>query len=64
MKRSITEIVRGSISDTEYALEYLQSISEKYKESEMTESLVLMHSLVTKSFDGIGSIRESSGNTS
>lgn len=58
MKRTITETVRGSIPDTEYALEYLQSISEKYKESEKAESSVLMHSLVTMSFDGTGSIRE------
>lgn len=58
MKRTITETVRGSIPETEYALEYMQLISEKYQESEKAESSVLMHSLVTMSFDGKGSIGE------
>ena len=58
MKKSMSEAVKGGISDAEYAREYFNHIQEKYKESDKAETGNLMNSLTTMKFDGVGSIRE------
>ncbi|PRQ57453.1 hypothetical protein RchiOBHm_Chr1g0348501 [Rosa chinensis] len=42
MKRSMTEAIRGSIEDCEYAVDYLDAIGKKYKESEKAEGVALL----------------------
>ncbi|XP_024156046.1 uncharacterized protein LOC112164034 [Rosa chinensis] len=58
MKRSMTEAVRGSIEDCEYAVDYLDAIGKKYKESEKAEGVALLSKFNSSQYDGNGNIRE------
>ena len=58
MKRAMTETVRGGIPISENAKEFLDSVGEKFKESEKAETGNLMTALTSMQYDGVGSIRE------
>ncbi|XP_024198820.1 uncharacterized protein LOC112202132 [Rosa chinensis] len=58
MKRSMTEAVRGSIEDCEYAVDYLDAIGKKDKESKKAEGVALLSKFNSSQHDGNGNIRE------
>ncbi|KAM1649269.1 hypothetical protein ACFX14_010564 [Malus domestica] len=58
IKRTMTNAVRGGFPEATNAKKFMQSIEEKYKESEKTETGNLMNALTTIRYDGEGSVRE------
>ncbi|XP_062025237.1 uncharacterized protein LOC133741324 [Rosa rugosa] len=58
LKKFMTEAVRGSIPESEYAREYFKNVEEKFKVSDKAEIGNLMNTLITMKFDGVGSVRE------
>lgn len=58
LKRTMSDTVKGSISDKDTAREYLDSIAEKFKESEKAETGHLLDSLRNMKYDGSLGIRE------
>ncbi|KAL6133709.1 hypothetical protein ACLB2K_065943 [Fragaria x ananassa] len=53
MKRSMTEVVRGSIEDFDHAIDYLAAIGKKYKESKNAERVVLLSKFNSSQYDGM-----------
>lgn len=58
IKKSMTENMKGSIPESEYAKVFFNSIAEKFKISDKAETNNLMKSLMRMEFNGRGSVRE------
>ena len=56
--RTMTDTVKGSIAETENAREYLESIAERFKESEKAEASMLLDSFISLKYTSAMSIRE------
>ncbi|XP_009349536.2 uncharacterized protein LOC103941081 [Pyrus x bretschneideri] len=57
IKRSMSDLVRGTITELDNAKAYLDSIEAKFKESEKVETGTLMNTLITTKYLG-GDVRE------
>ncbi|KAM2165178.1 hypothetical protein ACFX1R_039362 [Malus domestica] len=57
IKRSMPDLVRGAITESNNAKAYLDSIKVKFKESEKVETRTLMNTLITTKYLG-GDVRE------
>lgn len=58
IKKSMTSSVRGSVSDTTFAKDFMESIAAKYAVSNKAETANYMKSLMKLEYDGKGSVRE------
>ena len=54
--RTMTDTVKGSIPETENAREYLESVAERFKESEKAEASMLLDSLTNIKYTSAMSI--------
>ncbi|CAL2245450.1 unnamed protein product [Prunus armeniaca] len=57
MKKSKTEAIYGGIRDSKNAKEYLDAVSQKFKELEKVETGNLVNKLATMRYDGVEDMR-------
>ncbi|XP_004300455.1 PREDICTED: uncharacterized protein LOC101300151 [Fragaria vesca subsp. vesca] len=58
LRRTMSEIVRGSVEEPEDAIDYMAAIAEKFEESEKAEGARLHKEFHELKYDGNGSVRE------
>ena len=58
IRRTMSEVVRGSIEEPEDAIDFMANIAEKYEESEKAEAARLHKEFHELKYDGNGSVRE------
>ncbi|XP_040361936.1 uncharacterized protein LOC121049289 [Rosa chinensis] len=58
MKRTMSDSVSGSIEEKELATEFLESIGERFKESDKAQIANLLNKLLNTKYTGSGTIRE------
>ncbi|RDX87103.1 hypothetical protein CR513_31468, partial [Mucuna pruriens] len=58
MKRSIPEAFRGSISESQNAIKFLEEIEQFFAKNEKAETSNLLAKLITMKYQGKGNIRE------
>ncbi|KAK9913445.1 hypothetical protein M0R45_037261 [Rubus argutus] len=58
LKRTMSDTVRGSVSEEGTAREYLENIAEKFTESAKGETSVLLDSFIAMKYNGTNGVRE------
>ena len=58
LKRTMSDTVRGSVSEEGTAREYLENIAEKFTESAKGETSVLLDSFIAMKYNGTSGVRE------
>ena len=58
IRRTMSEVVRGSIEEPEDAIDFMANIADKYEESEKAEAARLHKEFHELKYDGNGSVRE------
>ena len=58
LKRTMTDVVRGSVPEKETASEYMEAIAQKFKENEKAEVSQLLDKLIGMKFNPSKSVRE------